>query len=153
MKLRDIFERYTRDELKLMCMNLNISGYMKLDKPKLVELIFQYMNNKDTFIELFKSLCDLCLFFLSLIGKVGKNETVDSTKKSYIRNFSLQTFNDNLKIFYILSQIFIGEDKGGNGILMIPDDTLPWFKEFFEENQSNIISNLKEIERELLQLE
>ena len=145
MKLRDILNQYTIDELKTICMNLRISGFGRLDKQRLVELLDQSINNRDFIIDLFKSLSELCIYFISLISKTGRNEIIDKVKIADIPSFSLQMINDTLKKFYIISLIFLREDKKENAILMIPDDILPWFKEFFIENQMRLGITLQEI--------
>ncbi|MBN1216299.1 MAG: hypothetical protein JXA99_12770 [Candidatus Lokiarchaeota archaeon] len=145
MKLRDILNQYTIDELKAICMNLKISGYGRLDKQRLVELLDQSMSKKNFIIDLFKSLSDLCIYFISLISKTGRKEIIDKVKIADIPYFSLQMINDTLKKFYIISLIFLREDKKENAVLTIPDDILPWFKEFFIENQMRLRITLQEI--------
>jgi hypothetical protein len=148
MKLRNIFESYTKDELKMICRNLDLSGYVKLDKPGLVELLYQSMNNHQFFKELLGSVSDSCLFVLSLIAKSGKKGAVDKAKSSQIPNFSRQAFYNSLKKLYTISTIFMGEDEKGNGYFIIPDD-LVWIKDVLVEIQITLVSKLVEIEKEL----
>jgi len=132
MNLRDIFKQYTKDELKIICMNLKIPGYGGLDKRELVDLLYQSTCNREFIMDLFTSLSDFCAYFLSLIPKTGRKETMDEGKTSGTPSFSLQAMNDSLKQFYMITQIFLREDENNNAILVIPDDIEPFFKEFLE---------------------
>ena len=145
MKIRDFFQSYSKDELKMICRSFDISGFAKEDKPGLIELLLQSMNNRTFIMELFESLSNSCLYFISLLVKTGNEETKINDEPSYIPNFSRQAFINNLKKLYTIGTIFIGENQNGNGILMIPEDLEPWIKEFLAENQNLLISELKEL--------
>ena len=147
MKLHDIFGQYTKDELKIMCINMKISGYGGLDKQELVELLCQSMSNKEFVMELFKSLSDFCTYFLSLVPKMGREEIMDEMKALDVPSFSLQAINDSIKKFYIVVQIFLRESDNRNAILTIPDDIMPFYKEFLKKNQARLDSNLMKINR------
>jgi predicted transcriptional regulator len=126
LKLKEILGNYTKDELKLVCHSLNISGFAHRDKSELVERLEQTMSNKDFVLELIGALSDSNLLLLSLLLKTENMNISEESGKTQIPQLSKSTLNQNLKKLLTFGFLFIGEDAHGQSVLRVPEEFYPW---------------------------
>ena len=128
MKLSEMLGSYSKDELKMICRNLDLSGFGKLEKPELIQLISHFLSKPEIFKDFFTSTLDSCVFFLSLFGEANP-------RAADIPRFSKHDFYTNLKKLFTIGMVFMGEDDREQGVLVIPDDLKPEFKHFLEQKR------------------
>lgn len=138
MKLSEMLESYSKDELKMICRNLELSGFGKLEKPELIQLISRFFSNPEIFNNFFASAVDSSLFFLSLFG-------TEKPPSADVPSFSKHDFYTNLKKFFTLGMVFIGENDREQGELIIPEDLDEEFKKFLENKRPSLIKALNAI--------
>jgi hypothetical protein len=138
MKLSEMLGSYSKDELKMICRNLELTGFGKLEKPELIQRISHFFSNPEVFKDFFTNTLDACLFFLSLFGN-------EKPCLADIPQFSKHVFYTNLKKLFTIGMVFMREDNREQGVLVVPDDLKQEFKCFLKQKRPFLVKAIDAI--------
>ena len=99
MKFKELLQLEKKENLVDLCRILGISGYARLNKSGLEELLFQSMNNKQFIKEKLDLFSESGIHLIDAILKTGKQPRLDDIKAGYLKKYPHQTFYANIKSF------------------------------------------------------